>query len=188
MGGAVVLIQSSCGPDNTEAYLNFTSILTKSPGSVMPALAPSPISVTGTFSRVPVLFAYGHPHDNRRSLKAKVKSKWPGKQTSVGRFSKPWASLKCLSCNGFGLTQLFLYTQTTNRLCYADHKSYEGAGRRDVTKPTSSPFKKLKLGSQERELIWQELQCTILCPFLNKSMAEAWGGTTWGLGLHSLKS
>lgn len=120
--GAVFLIQSSCGLDNTEGCLNFTSTLTKSPAFVMPALAPSSVSVTGTFSHVPVLFVYGHPHDNRRSLKAKVTSKWLGKQTPGWRLSKPWASLKCLSHNDFGAA---LYIQRTNRLHYANHKKEE---------------------------------------------------------------
>lgn len=138
--GAVFLIQSSCGLDNTEGCLSFTSTLTKSPAFVMPALAPSPVSVTGTFSHVPALFVYGHPHDNKRSLRAKGASKWPGKQTPGQRLCKPWASLQCLSHNDIGSS---LYIQMNNRLHYANHK-------KSVTKPTSSPYKKLKLGSQER--------------------------------------
>lgn len=177
--GAVFLFQSSCGLDNTEDCLRFTSTLTKSPAFVMPALAPSLVSVTGAFSYVPVLFVYGHPHDNKRSLKAKVTSKWPWKQTPGRRLSRPWASLKCLS---FGSA---LYIQITNRLHYANHKKEE---ERDLSlNPLLAHIRSSSWGVRRDNFF--DRSCKTL--YLTHSSTNPWQrleGTTWGLCLYSLKS
>ena len=50
----------------------------KSLAFVIPALAPSSVSFTGTFSHGLFLFVYVHPPDNRRGLKAQTDSRWSG--------------------------------------------------------------------------------------------------------------
>lgn len=50
----------------------------KSLAFVMPVLAPSSVSLIGTFLRALFLFVYVHPPDSRRGLKTKIKSTWSG--------------------------------------------------------------------------------------------------------------
>lgn len=79
-------------------------------------LAPSSVSLTGTFSHALFLFVYVHPPDNRRGLKAKNKSKWSGEANASTEVPQSLASLKWDHPTVASDPSCFLYVTMISRI------------------------------------------------------------------------